>query len=401
MGGTVHSTRNTAMLAAWCAYAVICDPGHAQADPGMSGSKTRLALRSVAFYSDNFYYSAEAETAAVGAVVTPELYFLTQAGKLRLSALVSADYGAFDLPGSEDDYLDAMAQVGLALQPTLRNQFGVVGDFKRGHDPFGVDRTEDATAREAELDQWHRSNLGLRWRYGSPGARMNAQFGAAYLEKEYVTNEEATAPLSYDSTRVDYTLFYNYSEKTSALLDFSREDFQFDRSFGGVDERPGELYRMRLGAKWLATGKTSGDVRVGYRRRLFDTGGPDIEGLDWEAGIDWAPVPRTTLRLETAHSEQESYSDEARIIDVESAGLTVKHNLSSRLRASAALEATRADYDLSGRNDDALGVSAGAEYMAMSYLWVVGNAGLRNRQSSVPDRDYEQLNAFVGVRLGR
>ena len=372
----------------------------AQEDAAAAHSGLHAQVTSVLYYSDNFYNQPANKTSAFGALVTPQARFLRQTSKLELAAEGQVEYGVFD-QGSADNYLDGAAALRAASQPTLRNYFRAEGAFKRGHDPFGVDRTEDATSRDADLDEWDRTTFGLRWRYGAPGARMNAELGGSILEKKYVTNRAMTEPLSYDSTRVDYTLFYHYSEKTSALLDFSREDFSFDRAFGVVDLRGGELYRVRTGVKWLATGKTSGDVRVGYRRRLFDAGGSDIEGLDWEAGVDWAPIPRALLRLEMARSEQESYTVDARVIDVESLRLDGKYNLTSRTRGSVRLDRLTADFDASGREDEILGLAVGAEHLALSYLWLVGHVGFNNRDSNVAAREYDRINAFLGVRLGR
>jgi len=391
----------------WLAVGIFTAPvvtaqESADAD-AVGGGRLKTELRALGFYTDNFYNQPANEADAYGLVLAPRATFVKQSQKIEVGVDGGVEYGAFDLPGSQDDYVDGLLQLRLASQPTLRNQFRLGGGFKRGHDPFGVDRTEDATTRDDDLDQWNRTALGLRWRYGAPGARMNAEVGASTLEKKYVTNRAVTDPLSYDSTRIDYTLFYNYSEKTSALLDFSREDFSFDRPLDPTapDPRGGELYRVRGGAKWLATGKTSGDVRLGYRRRTFDAGASNFEAVDWEAGVDWSPVPRTTLRLETARSEQESYTIDARVIDIESLSLDWKHNLSSRTRTTVRAERITADFDISGRSDEIYGLSAGAEHQALSWLWLTGNVGVNNRDSSVAAREYDRLNALFGVRLGR
>jgi hypothetical protein len=399
--------------AIWLSIGVLAAPlalAQDESEPDeLGGGRLRASVSALGFYSDNFYNQPSAQADAFGALLAPSATYLKQSAKLEFAADGELAYGMFDLPGSHDDYLDGALGLRLASQPTLRNHFRVNGGFKRGHDPFGVNRTEDATARDDELDEWHRTTGGLRWRYGAPGARMNAEVGASVLEQKYTTNRTVTEPLSYDSTRVDYALFYNYSEKTSALLDFSREDFSFERSFDatGLDLRGGELYRVRTGARWLATGKTSGDVRVGFRRRSFDAGTPEVEGVDWEAGVDWAPVPRSTLRLETARSEQESYTVDARIIDIESISLNWKHNLTSRTRTTVRLERITADFDTSGgsdeirRSDEILGLTAGAEHLATSYLWLIGSIGYTTRDSNIAAREYDRIDARFGVRLGR
>ena len=383
------------------ASTALAQEDDAAADTDLGASRVRTQLTGAAYFSDNFYNRPTNESSGYGTLLRPEAEFLKEGAKLRLEAELEAEYGMFSLPGSDDDYLDGAARLKLASQATLRNQLRLEGQFKHGHDAFGVDRTEDASARDADLDRWNRTTGALHYRYGAPGAQLNAEVGIATLEKRYVTNDAATEPLNYDSTDVIYTVFYNYSSKTAALIDFSRTDFSFDRPFGAVDIRGGELYRLRAGIKWLATGKTSGDVRAGYRRRLFDAGTADIEGVDWEAGVDWTPVPRSTLRLATARSEQESYTADARVIDIESISLDWKHNLTSRTRSTVGLEHLKADYDSSGRSDKILSAAVGLEHRLQSHLWAVGTIGMTQRDSSLALREYDRLNAFLGLRLGR
>lgn len=378
-------------------------------DVDLDSSRTRLSVRSVGYYTDNAYNSPDScaapctsgKTAAIGAVVTPELKLIAQTRKVNFSSLLIAEYGAFDLPGSQDDYLDGTLDLRLVVQATVRNQLRLGGGFKAGHDPFGVDRTEDATFRDLELDLWNQTSGSMHYRYGAAGAKINAEVGVSAYTKEYTSNRADTEVLDYKATTLDYAVFYNYSPKTAALVDFSRTDYSFDQFFAGVDTRGGELYRARAGMRWLATAKTSGDVRVGYRRRVFDQGAADIEGADWEAGIDWAPVPRSTVRLATAHSEQQSYTAGARVIDIESVSLAWTHNLTARTRSRVMLERLSAGFEGSTRDDEILAAQGTLEYLALSYLWLVGNVGMTTRDSTVADREYDRLNAFVGVRLGR
>jgi hypothetical protein len=391
---------------AWLAMCVgMVTLAHAQDDAGSEGQLEPKGLRArvgaVAHFSDNFYNQPRNQSSGWGTLLAPGITYVKQSTKLELESGLEAEYGLFSLPGSKDDFLDYGVRLKLATQPTLRNHFRLDGSYRHGHDPFGVDRTEDATAVDTDLDEWNRAQGALHYRYGAPGAMLNAEVGVGGLDKTYTTNRSATEPLGYDQTTFDYALFYNYSSKTAALIDFSRSDFEFERPLGVVDLRAGELYRARVGVKWLATGKTSGDVRVGYRRRLFDSGSPNLEGVDWEAGVDWQPVPRTSLRLETARSEQESYRAEARVIDIRSLSLDWKYNVTARTRATSRLAHVEANFDTSPRDDTLLDASVGVEHLVLSYLWAVGSLGYVTRDSSVADREYDRLNAFVGVRLGR
>jgi polysaccharide biosynthesis protein VpsM len=394
--------RSQGLAVACLTLACLLAPcAHGQDDDETADARLKASLGSVVYFSDNFYNQSAGSESGYGTLLRPEFSYLKRTSRLDLAGAFDGEYGAFSLPGSDDDYVDGGAQLRLASQASLRNHVRFEAAFRRGHDAFGVNRTEDATARGTDLDQWNQVSGSMHYRYGSPGARLNAQVGAGRLEKRYVTNRAVTEPLNYDSTTVDYTLFYNYGPKTAALLDFVRSDFEFDRAFGATDSRGGELYRIRAGVKWLASGKTAGDVRAGYRRRTFDAGTPDFEGVDWEAGVDWSPVPRSTLRLQTARSEQESYVATARLIDVQSVALRWHYSVSSRARASLALEHLAADFDGSGREDEIVSTALGAQVLVRSFIWMVGHVGFNTRDSTVANREYDRLDAYLGIRLGR
>ena len=387
------------------ALLAICPAAQAQDDSAqasaLDASRVKVNLSGLGYYTDNFYNQPNNEAAGGGTLIRPEISFLEESSKLLVAGTVDGEYGVFDLPGSEDDYLDGGARFRLVSQGTVRNQVRLGAALKHSHDDFGVNRTEDATVRDDELDRWNQFSGSLHFRYGAAGARLNAEVGLRKLDRHYITNRAATEPLNYEANTGEYALFYNYSPKTAALVDFSRTAFAFDRPFGAVDTRTGELYRARAGIRWLATGKTSGDVRIGYRRRTFDVASPDLEGLDWEATIDWAPVPRSQVKLTAARSEQESYRADTRVIGIDSLALGWKYNLSAKNRANLVLERLEADFDTSGRDDRIFSAAFTLEHVARRYLWVVASVGNTHRASSADFRDYDRLTAFLGLRLGR
>jgi len=383
------------------ATAAAQQDGDSTDDPDLTGPRVHLNLRSVGYYSDNFYNQPSDQASTLGALIKPSIGVLEESAKLQIQAALEGEYGTFDLPGSEDDYLDGSARFKLVSQGTARNQIRIGADFKHGHDAFGVNRTEDATARDDDLDRWNQANGSLHYKYGAAGARLNVELGLRALDKHYITNRTGTQVLNYQARTGEYTLFYNYSPKTSVLVDFSRTNYGFDRPFGVVDARAGDLYRARAGVRWQATGKTSGDVRVGWRERTFDNGAEDIEGADWEATVDWSPVPRTQFSFTTARSEQESYTADARVIGIDSYTVNWKYNLTARSRTTVVLERLNADFDGSSRDDHITTAGVGLEHLLRRNFGVVANLNTTSRSSTVYYRDYDRLNAFIGIRLGR
>src|SRR5690349_12338441 len=155
--------RRARVLLSACAAMALTTPVAAQQegdahDAPDPAPRVSLNLRSVGYYSDNFYNQPSQQASTIGTLINPQVGFLEESAKLQLMGTLDGEYGIFDLPGSEDDYLDGNARFRLVSQSTARNQVRIGADFRHGHDAFGVNRTEDASARDEDLDRWNQAS---------------------------------------------------------------------------------------------------------------------------------------------------------------------------------------------------------------------------------------------------
>ncbi|MGH8442132.1 MAG: outer membrane beta-barrel protein [Nevskiaceae bacterium] len=367
------------------------DSSRASADVGLSG-----------VYTDNFYYGTDAEvrTSAMGAVLTPQAEYKAAKGKFNLLGSLAGEVGTFDTPGSADDYEDVNVNGAISWLATRRGRLDVRAGFERRHDPFGINRTENALVRDADLDIWQATQAGMLFHYGSPEAVLNAEVGLSTMAKAYQTNEAQTRFLGYRATAAQYALFYNIGPKTSVLFDFVRSNVSFEHEFTPVDTRAGNEYRVRTGLRWLASAKTSGDVRVGVYRRDFDQSTENEEGLDWEIGANWAPRARTLLELKSSRASQESYRTDTQVNltrDV-TAGWTQYWGA----RTSSKLRVSRGESEFVGlgRTDSLYNVGLGVDRTLSQSLTVVMSVDSFSRTSNDSTSEFERFIAYVGVRLG-
>lgn len=369
----------------------------AGADVG--GGRWSANVRGTMIYTDNFFYEQDATQSASGWLLRPQLGYLTETARTRVELNSGAEYGSFNIPGSADDYLDGHADLEGGVQLSSNNRLQVTLGGKRGHDPFGLDRTESASPTTTDLDEWNEIRTGIRHRFGTAGAIMNTEFGADTRRRTYVSNRSATQFLDYDATTVDAALFYNVSAKTAALVDIASTDYQFDYRFSGADNRSGRLLRSRVGVRWMATGKTSGDVRVGFRSRDFDSGDKS-EGLDWEAGVQWRPVWPALVRLSTGRTEMPSYLSGVRSIDVQYVSAEWEQPWTTRLRSRLGIRAIEADFLGTTRQDDTTNSHLEVEYRLTRRAAAVANLAVGSRDSSAAARDFDRFSSFVGVQVG-
>ncbi|MGH8131314.1 MAG: outer membrane beta-barrel protein [Steroidobacteraceae bacterium] len=372
----------------------------AGAQEGFDSSRASADVSLSGIYTDNFYYGTAAEPveSALGAVIAPRAIYKATKGRFDLLATAGVEAAAFNREPA-DDYEDGGINLNTSWLATRRGRLDLRAGFQRSHDPFGINRTENATVRDQDLDIWHSMQGGMLFHYGAPEATLNAEVGLSALEKSYQTNEAATRFLGYTSTSLNYTVFYNFSPKTAALFDFIRSDIQLDESFGAIDTRSGDEYRVRAGVRWLATGKTSGDLRVGTYRREFEEVGGSEQGLDWQATVQWAPRARTLIDLEATRGSQESYRADTQVNITRSAVVRWKQYWGAR--ASSQLSVGQATTEFVGiaRKDTAYNVRLGLDYMLSQSLSAVMAADSFNRTSNEPTSEFDRVSATVGIRL--
>ena len=373
----------------------------ASAQESFDSSRASADLRASSVYTDNFYYNTgdEPRASAIGAVIAPHAAYKATKGRLDLLGSLDAELATFDLPGSADDYEDARVGLSSSWLGTRRARLDLRAGFERSHDPFGINRTENAAVQDQELDLWHAAQGGMLFHYGAPEATLNAEVGMSALQKSYQTNEAATRFLDYTSTSLHYTVFYNLSAKTATLFDFVRTNVQFEEPFSGSDARGGDEYRVRTGLRWLATAKTSGDVRVGVFRRDFENSPVTEQGLDWQLGLQWAPRARTLLELESARGSQESYRADTLVNITRSTALRWKQYWSVRTSSQLSAGYATAEFVGLGRKDTLYNVRLGLDYMLSRSLSAFIAAESFTRTSNEPTSEFDRLSAFAGIRL--
>ncbi|MGQ0586157.1 MAG: outer membrane beta-barrel protein [Gammaproteobacteria bacterium] len=372
----------------------------AGAQEGFDSARSSAELRATGAFIDNFYYNTgtEPQESAMGVLVTPRASYKATKGRLDILAMLEGEFAEWDTEGP-DGYEDVRAGASTSWLATRRGRLDLRGGFERSHDPFGTNRTEDATVRDRELDLWHALQAGLLYHYGAPEATLNTETGLSIVRKTYQTNEADTRFLDFDATTFQYTVFYNVTAKTAVLFDFKRIDVQFDEPFGAVDGRSGNEYRVRTGLRWLATGKTSGDLRIGTYRRDFDQVAAGDEGLDWEATLKWAPRARSLLELEAARNSQESYRSDTNVNITRATTLRWKQYWGVRLGSNLSATHANTEFVGLGRKDTLYNVRLGLDYMLTRSLSAVMSADSFTRTSNVPNDEFDRFSLYAGVRL--
>jgi polysaccharide biosynthesis protein VpsM len=365
-----------------------------------SGSRLILSLGVSTRYASNYYYQPDNEDSAIGLVVKPSALLLTDRGSFRYQLSGNIEAGGFNLEGDADDYVDGGLGAKFDWQPLTRHQFSGSVGWVSDHDPFGTRRTETLGLLDRKLDRWEQNTASFSYRFGAPQARINLEAEATALDREYTTNRASTQFLDYDSTALRGTVYYRISSKTSLLAEVIGADIDYDIVAPGFASRAGDVTRYRVGARWHATGKTTGSLRIGRVERDFDsTVQEDYDEFDWQASIAWEPRMRDRLVFTTGREPEESYLNAASLIDNRFYVLNWEHDWTTMFKTRVGYSINQLDFRGLPREDDVEELSFGFEYKPARRWGVFGELSLQERDSNLDLRDYENTVLSVGLRL--
>ncbi len=266
---------------------------------------------------------------------------------------------------------------------TRRTTARIDFDYGAGTDPIGA---TDRASNEPET--YHTLGVGATLGHGFKQGRIEAK--AAYNTKRY---DEFSSPIKTQDTNTTLlggTFFYKVRPKTELLFEVSQEDIDY---IAAESSGRDNLYQKALvGVKWEATAKTTGTAKVGYGRKDFEQAGrEDANDVNWEVGVDWQATKRSTVSLSTSRSFIDTTSGtSADYVTNQNYDVSLQHQLTRKLNATAGVGYSTQEYDLSDREDDYFNYSVGAEYRLHPQIVVGGSFQGVTRDSSYTLTDYDR-----------
>lgn len=352
--------------------------------------------------SNNFFYETTSERHVDGLLLMPAISLRQTYDQVSASLDARLKAAEFELPGELSDYTDGQVNGRLQLNPSRRTQFTFDAGSTRGHDPAGVDRTAGISNINTELDKWNLNRAGGAFRYGVPTALLNFELSAEYLAKEYTTNRAVTRVLDYNKTALSQAVFVNFNPKLAAVLELAEDFIDFDAGPGQVGglERDAAEYRLRTGVRWNATAKTRGDLRVGVVSRDREGRSDEtLDGFTWAGQLFWQPFSLTSLMLTAARDSQESFANNLLVIDNRRYGIKFSQGLSRNLRFVLEVGGADARFIGTSRKDQLENYSFSAAYNLRDHLAVIVDVTRLNRDSNLPNLDFDAVASTVGLRF--
>jgi hypothetical protein len=330
-----------------------------------SGRAFTLGYSAGVGHSDNVDYSASAPESG------RYIYFAPYAGISKVIRdhqfwfNVQSRVASFDT-GNDDAYTDFAAQAAAMFNSNGRHRFEVDTRYLRGHHQNNVQRARNAGITDEDLDRYAEPSVTVRYILGHPSARLRFAVLGTAADREYRNNRYATEFYDHQRTGLGLQGFYQLASKTTLIGGVGVLETEFDTIETGFESRDSETTKVYAGLRWLATAKTAGEIRIGFRNTDFDSGDySDEDRLYWNVLVDWRPRLRDKISLSTSRSQEVSrFSDFA---DVERTQYTVRwiHNWQDRYQTNLGVDyldvVYTGDAATGSRTDDLIRYVAGVK----------------------------------------
>lgn len=352
-------------------------------------------------YDDNIFQSERNEKDSLVTRVAPAVEWEARQERGRVAFGYAGNYAFF--ANSSDDNVDNHAFRADAEYQGSRSSLGLYGTFAMASDPRGTgpsDGLGDAFALEVfdkptEFDEW---GWGIDAGF-EPGARLGLTLGYGFLDKEYQNFREFTRERDRSTDSYSLGLSYALTGKTSAVMNLSRSDIEYDFTPAGAAALDSKQDRITAGLKWEATARTTGNVQFGWEEKDFDDPSRDkADGFTWEAGIDWSPRTYSTFSLSTMNTFTET-DNVGSAKEVSSVGVGWRHSWNDRLSTNVGLDYSEEDFEDFDRADDFYSFSLAFDYAFQRWMALSGGVKISSRDSNQTAADFDRNIVFVRAMM--
>lgn len=246
---------------------------------------------------------------------------------------------------------------------------------------------------------------------------LNSQFGVRLrfrVEDQNFTNNNQGPTRDRLTSQGGVTVFGNVMPNTYALLNFAVTQQMYDQNI----QLDSISYRVNTGLRWRATGKTSGEIQVGYQVLNFDhastvqpagsllsSGGNGSETFQFSGNVQWQPTPRSNIRLFLSRSIEQSGVFGTSVFTQTGSNLNASYAIGTRTTLNSSFryfndnfENDQGNQTSQQREDDRFGGSLGITYQAIRWIGITARYEYEQRDSTLSRFEYYANSLMVSIQ---
>jgi len=384
------------------------DPGQQEVEDPFAPLGIRLGsfllfpeLRSEAVYDDNVFLSSTDPQGDWAYELTPSLTFQSDWSRHSLVGTLSAVRSYHDKFTTENEE-DFAAEVTGRLD--IRSSTNLVGSASYAEEPedrssndFPLDAADRAVTRTRDVSlegnhTFNRVTLTLR------GELSDEDFDDATANDGSAINNDDR---DFTEQRVTARAAYEFQPGVAAFVEASSNERDFAQDVDDDGLLSGSSgHDVQAGISFLLSGKLTGEASIGYAMQTPDeTSQKDVEGVIFNAGLEWQATGLTTFRLDASSDVDETTDSGSGGSIVRNVEVSVEHRPRRNIIVGASLGYENEKFSGTGQEEEEWLFGVNGEYIfTRSVALTVAYEHARNT-SNVPGDGYTGNEVRFGVRV--
>ncbi len=341
---------------------------------------------------DNIYLSNLRKQSSTIEVVSPGVKLETQRRDDIYSLAYRADLGRYN-SASGNDYNDQSLKGQALVNITPKASLKVNPELVWSHDPIGTTYgfVVPGGFVQTTPNTWRNTGVSAIFSYGTDESKGKVELEGGYLGTKYTNNRNFTVGYDKKITDAGATFYYRVMPKTSLLFQAKDERIAYDNPAVAIVPNSTQQYYL-VGAKWEATAKTTGDLRIGHVSKNYDASTApkqNYSGIVWVGKVSWDAKTYSRVNLVLSKQPTETTLPGSAYMLVTSSTLGWDYDWSSRVTSHASYNQYLQNFGGIGLNTTANNYTLGVDYQMRR--WLKTGISWMNTTQTVNQLPYEAL----------
>ncbi len=350
-------------------------------------------------YDDNILRTSEANAQSdTSLVVAPELQLAGILGKQRFAVTYNGEYAKYQ-DNTDVNYTDHDIRLRADFDHSYRLTSGFDLQYKDKHEDFG-----EVNSISNGLSEFHRYNetqINGKFAYGRQDSFGQLVFRLGRTDIEYDNNNQNYR--SHERDLASLGFYYRIAPRTRLLAEVEYQKFDYNPDVGFLD-LDNEYIRYRVGLEWALTNQLEGMIKVGYQDRDYKIDVlRDIDGLSYEADLEYKPNTYTTIGLLARRESIDSSLESAGGFLRTTFGVSLIHGFTERTKLDGQVGYSKDDLVFlsinSDRKDKREFAKLGVLHDLLTWVEIGANISFENRKSNLEDAKFEVNSINLTAKL--
>jgi hypothetical protein len=228
---------------------------------------------------------------------------------------------------------------------------------------------------------------------GEIGATEKTSVGAGF-KFEQADYKQGGGFRDNDMWEVPVDVYFEYSPKLQTSVGYRYRSTEIDRSTAAFPSSKDHFFNV--GARGEFTPKLTGQIRVGYVQRKFDSGRGDKSDIGAQGDLSFAASPKTNVNLGLGSDYGSSATGEYVNTKSISIGSTTRIDEQWSWNANVAYR----DLEYAARNDDFMQLGLGLAYTYNAFVNFAGSVSHRTQSSTQAASEFDNnvFNLTANIR---